>query len=113
MSAPLVEENQPAGCEPVLGQASNRADSSAVSLRMPPFSFHGWGRPGVISGSPFFAERPLGSDGARRAERGHFRKTCVAVLRNKSRAAHWSPLVHWIIKMATIPVAGLTDKSVP
>ena len=43
----------------------------------------------------------------------HFGKICVAVLRNKSRAAHWSPLVHCTMKMATMPVLGLTDKSVP
>ncbi len=51
--------------------------------------------------------------GASKTERAHFGKTCVAVLRNKSRAAHWSPLVHCTMKMATIPVLGLTDKSVP
>jgi hypothetical protein len=39
----------------------------------------------------------------------HFGKTWVAVLRNKSRAAHWSPLVHCTMKMATIPVLGSTD----
>ena len=33
-------------------------------------------------------------------------KTCVAVLRNKSRAAHWSPLVHCTMKTATIPLVG-------
>ena len=45
--------------------------------------------------------------------RVHFGKTCMAALRNPSRAAHWSPLVHCTMKMATIPVLGLTDKSVP
>ena len=43
----------------------------------------------------------------------HFLKICVAVFRNRSRAAHWSPLVHCTMKMATIPLVGLTDKSVP
>jgi hypothetical protein len=42
-----------------------------------------------------------------------FGKIFVAVLRNKSRAAHWSPLVHCTMKTATMPVLGLTDKSVP
>ena len=45
--------------------------------------------------------------------RVHLGKICVAVLRNKSRAAHWSPPVHCTMKMATMPVLGLTDKSVP
>jgi len=40
-------------------------------------------------------------------------KTCVAVLRNRSRAAHWSGPGHCTMKTATIPVFGLTDKSVP
>ena len=42
-----------------------------------------------------------------------FAKTCVAVLRNRSRAAHWSGQGHCTMKTATIPVFGLTDRSVP
>jgi hypothetical protein len=33
--------------------------------------------------------------------------------RRGSRADHRSPLVHWTMTRATIPVWGLTDKSVP
>ncbi len=40
-------------------------------------------------------------------------KIWVAVFRNKSRADHWSPLVHWGMKIAIIPVWGLTERSVP
>jgi len=66
------------------------------------------------------AEEALGGLGkSRRSAEDHsghgasLLKTCVAVLRNRSRAAHWSPLVHCTMKTATIPVAGFTDKSVP
>jgi hypothetical protein len=37
----------------------------------------------------------------------------VAALTNASRAAHWSPPVHCTMNTATIPVFGLTDRSVP
>jgi len=59
----------------------------------------------------FIARSP--SSGAPKLLYVHLGKICVAVLRNKSRAAHWSPLVHCTMKIATIPVLGLTDKSVP
>ena len=42
-----------------------------------------------------------------------FSNTSEAVFKNRSRAAHWSPLVHCTMKMAIIPVLGFTDKSVP
>jgi hypothetical protein len=45
--------------------------------------------------------------------RTHFGKTFAAVLRNRSRAAHWSPPVHCTMNTATIPVLGSTDRSVP